>query len=525
MLVRRTSVRSLSQATSLQNKSKLYSFQVRKLWTSKVPAPRSLEGKSSHLKTYRKRDVNALVNTRHVVQQLSEGIVALRQGGWSGTETIFARTLLLQRAKALESILSTVVTPAELDWNHLPKQVAEASKEELLEIAAALRDECLHGLGDMPLCRLNEGQLAFYPRLLREYDEARKSPSQIKKLNYVKLLRKSVLPHLWDDLSYFQAMSMLLSYLHVEVDDLTLRIPFTPHTFSVIGQQHRSVLVNTKELELCDWLLQTGGRHSGVKLKFWKGIDGSGRDTGVYVVDAMGTNSMGPNRDSIYGKLGVVTGSLADADPGGIAAWAYGEMEPIVRRKLAGIPKEALVVNIGHSLGASVAVRTYLTQQEMGYENAYVIGYNGGAISDPVSDEILQHAIEHVVFVHNRRDWVQYGGKHLLPGALYEYEFTYDGTIGPWNVLWGKSRDPIFHGDMQHLAGVLVGAPAKFTISDSANLRTGALRSFNHMLTQWCPGVWGGLITGVLKPDPEEYARKALSYRTRSQFAKPSKIW
>lgn len=111
MLVRRTSVRSLSQATSLQNKSKLYSFQVRKLWTSKVPAPRSLEGKSSHLKTYRKRDVNALVNTRHVVQQLSEGIVALRQGGWSGTETIFARTLLLQRAKALESILSTVVTP------------------------------------------------------------------------------------------------------------------------------------------------------------------------------------------------------------------------------------------------------------------------------------------------------------------------------------------------------------------------------------------------------------------------------
>lgn len=45
------------------------------------------------------------------------------------------------------------------------------------------------------------------------------------------------------------------------------------------------------------------------------------------------------------------------------------------------------------------------------------------------------------------------------------------------------------------------------------------------MLTQWCPGVWGGLITGVLKPDPEEYARKALSYRTRSQFAKPSKIW
>lgn len=77
----------------------------------------------------------------------------------------------------------------------------------------------------------------------------------------------------------------------------------------------------------------------------------------------------------------------------------------------------------------------------------------------------------------------------------------------------------------QHLAGVLVGAPAKFTISDSANLRTGALRSFNHMLTQWCPGVWGGLITGVLKPDPEEYARKALSYRTRSQFAKPSKIW
>lgn len=99
MLVRRTSVRSLSQATSLQNKSKLYSFQVRKLWTSKVPAPRSLEGKSSHLKTYRKRDVNALVNTRHVVQQLSEGIVALRQGGWSGTETIFARTLLLQRAR------------------------------------------------------------------------------------------------------------------------------------------------------------------------------------------------------------------------------------------------------------------------------------------------------------------------------------------------------------------------------------------------------------------------------------------
>lgn len=462
-----------------------------------------------------------LQNIVYQTVKLTEGLLSCHEKVWDDTESLSVATQLLVHAKDLYKFVPEDIVPLDVSVIDLPEVIAKCVKlgdiDGLLGVAASMKRLCAGNLGNMPLVPMNSQSQELYTDILRQYDVARKSSSQITKLNYLRTVNTKILPLLWDDVSYFQAMSMLLSYLHLEVDALDIRIPFTPHTFTVLDSAHREVLKQTKELQLVNWILQTGGRNSGVKVKLWVGLDSRSKPTGFCVVDAMGTNSMGPNRDTIYAKKGVVTGSLADADPSGIAYDAYQELKAELERLFKKyFEKDSLIVNIGHSLGASVAARTYMTQIDMNYSNSYLIGYNGGAISDSVTDYIKKHAVDHVCLVHNKKDVVQYGSKHLLPGVVREYDFIHSGTIGPWNPLFGYSHDPIYHGDMQHLAAILVGTPPQYSFSASDRLRTGILRLLNEGLATWMPGFRAKVITGVLKPDPEEYVKSSLSYITRS---------
>ncbi len=430
-------------------------------------------------------------------------------------------------SQSLDNMLPRDVLSLKVDYTDILQLTERALREQdsglLLSCAATVRDIGLEGIGDVPLGSFSKSEKEGYLELLEDYRQARASRSQLKKLRYLDRVKTQVLPRLKDDVAYFQALSMLLSYVHFEADAIDVRLPFTPTQFWLIDKQHQARLRDTVKFVLVDWILQTGGKDSGVKIKCWMGVNSNNESTGVYIVDCMGTNSMGPNRDFIYQDKGVVTGALADKDSRGIAFSAFEEMQPAVKRMLGKyISKDDVVINIGHSLGASVAAHSYINFVEHGYENTYLLGFNGGAVSHEISPVVQQHALDHAMLLVNQGDPVPYGGKYLLPGVHRTYSFEHEGTIGPWNPMYGVTKDPIHHGDMQHLAAMYFGVPPKYQAKFTGQLEGGLMRKIGGWMAENIPSIYDIIITSVLKPDPSERAKNMLSYITRSDAPKSS---
>ncbi|GAB4569743.1 MAG: hypothetical protein Tsb0020_24050 [Haliangiales bacterium] len=484
------------------------------------------------VENFHRVEVRPLVHNMVQILEVDQALLQSLEGDrakprWDDVDRVSLNTQKAFLGQSLDKVLPGDVLPLQVGLEGVLELTERALREQdsglLLGCAATLRDSCLEGIGDVPLTSIDEPEREGYLKLLQYYREARASRSQLKKLRYLERVKEQVFPRLKDDVSYFQAMSMLLSYLHLEADPLDIRIPFTPTDFWLIDKQHQHRLRETQELVLVDWSLQTGGKNSGVKFKYWMGVNRNNQGTGVYVADCMGTNSMGPNRDAIYAEKGVVTGALADMDPQGIAFRAYREMESTVKQQLEKyISKNDLIINTGHSLGASVAAHNYMRLVEGGYKNSYLFGYNGGAISHEISPEIQHHALDHVMTVVNQGDPVPYGGKHLLPGVHRTYSFKHEGTIGPWNALFGAARDPIDHGVPQQLAAMYFAVPPEYQLKFTGQLTGGLMRKISGWLADNVPSFYDTVITSFLKPDPSEREKQTLSFITRSDAPKSS---
>lgn len=357
-----------------------------------------------------------------------------------------------------------------------------------------------------------------YQEFLEKYRRARATKSRIEKIKFFNIIKNNIAPRMHEDIAYFSMISFFLSYINFEVPQMDFRIPFTPIVFRTLQPNHQSVLNNTKEMVLIDWLMQTGGDQAGIKFKIWEGRDKNNTPSNFYIVDSMGTNSLSTTRDHLYSEFDVVTGSKANGDKKGIAFSAFDELRGVIKRKLANLPSDAVIVMTGHSLGASVAARCYKLLFDEGYKNVHLIAFNGGALCGLIPENLRAHAALHATHILNNGDPVPFGGDYLLPGLIHYYPLSHPGTIAGWNLAYGYTQDPIRHGDPQHFAGYLSGFPTKFEPIYSPRPHVMFLHRVDNVARYSFSGARKWTLEKVLKPAPKEHLKTNLSWTERSKL-------
>lgn len=404
------------------------------------------------------------------------------------------------------------IEPEECRPSDLVSQLLVASKAANLKrfygLVSALAAEKTSLVVDLPWVEWGTGEKVAYSRILQSYRDARASDSIATKLAYVdRTFGEELIPRMTTDVAYFQAVSMLLSYMHIEVPQREISIPIQMECTTMFNAEDARRLMSCRRFVLRDWLMQTSGPFSGVKVRIWEAMDGHKQGGQVFMVDCMGTNSVSRVRDRRLQKMGVVTGSLADIDPKGILATAFDDLRnPVVERLRALIPTDALVICTGHSLGATTAHRCYAELHQLGYDGAYLLGYNGGAFADPIPPELATHASTHANFILNQGDPVPFGGQYLLPGTVKTNKIVHGGTIASGNPLWGIHADPIGHGNAEEVVAAYLGLPARYSIQHSSRPHEWFMHRLNQAVLNWAPIVHEKVITTVLKPEDCEWA-------------------
>ncbi|MBN8468873.1 hypothetical protein JYJ95_20425 [Corallococcus exiguus] len=365
--------------------------------------------------------------------------------------------------------------------------------------------------GDAPLFAVDEGGVGEFRLILRMLDEARKSPLSSIKKNYFRELGARVLPRCETDISYLQAVSMLAGYVHIDFECV---LPFTPRTSLLLSVEHQARVRKTRSLRLARTLLQTGGRHAGFRQYFWEGIDSKGEPTGLMVINSMGTNSDGANRDVVLKAKQVATGALANIDQQGIGYTASQAAAPRLREIFADIPKDTVFVCIGHSLGASIAAETFALLHMLEFENTYLATFNGGAINHDVPERVLGAARTQAMLVQNQGDPVPYGGKHILPGMEKIHTAQHVGTIarGEPHWLFPNWPDVINHGIPNEVAQFMYGSPGTASTQLHQQLASGYRRQLFMALRTYLPWLPNKALTTVLKPDPIEAGKTEDSF-------------
>ncbi|RYZ43772.1 MAG: hypothetical protein EOO71_02105 [Myxococcaceae bacterium] len=452
---------------------------------------------------------------------LVQGLLAFNTTAWSGRPRHMIAYELQQLATSLRRALpDDMQYPDDVPEDLLAALEATANPDDiqgLLGVAHSATVASIGMLGELPLVDVDEAGQAAYGMILEALHVARQSKVAADKKAYLDKLCSLVLPSLTSDIAYFQAISFLVSYLHI---DFPYKIPFTPTTFSLLSPRHRSLLSNTRYLQLHTTLMQTGGPHAGIRMRRWSGVNGRDEATGFDVFDCVGTNSDGNNRDAMMKQLGISTGSLANIDPRGIAYTAFNDL---LAQYTTIVPKDprSVIVNIGHSLGATIAAESFMAQKEMGVEDAYLLGFNGGAFNHDVPARTQEAAQTAAMLVQNRGDPVPYGGSHILPGRVRVHSSRFNGTIArsaPHSLLarlgppYGNLPDGINHGVPNEIASVLLGVPGSYTLEQMNELEAGMLRRMYDLSRRYFPWLPDTLLTTVLRPDKSEKGKTDVTY-------------
>lgn len=393
----------------------------------------------------------------------------------------------------------------------------QSNVPDFLGLIAGISEDLKGLIPDLPWLELSARKQTEYLDILKRYRDARAADSVAPKLRYLDdVFSRKLVPELSSDVAYFQAVAMMASYLHLEVPQREISIPIKLRFSSLFNGEDARRLLRCERFVLRDWIMQTGGDYAGVKIRLWEALDGNNAGGDVFMIDCMGTNSLSPVRDGRLDRMGVVSGVLADIDPHGICATAFRDLlGPITRRLQRLIPTDAVVVCTGHSLGATTAHRCYALLRELGYGGSYLIGYNGGAFSDPIQQDLAEHASVHASYILNKYDPVPFGGEHLLPGLVKTNRISYGGTIASPNPLFGVFRDPISHGNAEEVVAAYLGLPTACSIVHSDRAHQWLMHNINQAVMSWAPGVHRAAITSVLKPEPTRPEHRMLSYFSR----------
>ncbi|WP_338278974.1 hypothetical protein [Corallococcus caeni] len=365
--------------------------------------------------------------------------------------------------------------------------------------------------GDAPLFATDEEGVRDYRLALRMLDEARKSPLSSVKKTYFRELGARVLPRCETDIAYLQALSMLAGYVHIDFECV---LPLTMKTSLLISVEHQAKVARTRSVRLARTLLQTGGPHAGVRQYFWEGIDSKGKPTGLLIINSMGTNSDGANRDVVLKARQVATGSLANIDPKGVGYTASQAAAPRQREIFEGYSKDTVIICTGHSLGASIAAETFILLQALGFDDTYLATFNGGAFNHDVPEHVLRAARTRAMLVQNQGDPVPYGGRHVLPGLEKIHTAQHVGTIARAepHFLFPNWPDIINHGIPNEVAQFMYGVPGTASVHLNDQLVRGYRRQLFMALSTYLPWLPNKALTTVLKPDPIEAGKTENSF-------------
>ncbi|MBJ6760384.1 hypothetical protein JGU66_06385 [Myxococcaceae bacterium JPH2] len=439
-----------------------------------------------------------------------QGLDSYSRSAWGdGAQATLIAHAIRDEAAALDDALPPGIPIADVPLPELLRLLAAELNsptpdvDRLLTWANTACFEARRIAAEAPLFAVDEAGVQDYRLILRMLDEARKSSLASVKQNYCRELAARVLPRCETDISFLQGISMLAGYLDLPAG---LRFPFTPRTSLLLPLEHQSKVSKTRTLVLKHIVLQTGGRYAGVRQQYYEGRDKDDNFSGLLIINSMGTNSDGANRDVVLKAKQVATGALANIDPRGVGYTASQAAAPRQRELLENYPEDTVVVSTGHSLGASVAVELFHLLHLQGFVNSYLAGFNGGAINHDVPEEVLRAARTNARFVQNQGDPVPYGGRHLLPGVEKIHTAQTVGTIarGTPHPIIPNLPDVINHGIPNEVAQVMFGVPGTASLQLHNELVRGWRRNFFMVLRNYFSWLPDKALTTVLKPDPIE---------------------
>ncbi|RJS20164.1 hypothetical protein DRW03_20650 [Corallococcus sp. H22C18031201] len=439
-----------------------------------------------------------------------QGLDSYSRSAWGdGAQATLIAHAIRDEAAALYDTLPPAIPVADVPLPELVRLLAAELNsptpdvDRLLTWANTACFEARRIAAEAPLFAIDEAGVQDYRLILRLLDEARKSPLASVKRNYCRELAARVLPRCETDIAYLQGFSMLAGYLDLPVG---LSFPFTIRTSILLPPEHQSKVSKTRTLDLKHVVLQTGGRHAGVRQHYLEGRDSDGKFSGLLIIHSMGTNSDGANRDVVLKAKQVATGALANIDPQGVGYTASQAAAPRQRELLENYPEDTVIVSIGHSLGASIAVELFHLLHLQGFVNSYLVGFNGGAINHDVPEQVLRAARTNARFVQNQGDPVPYGGRHLLPGVEKIHTAQHVGTIarGTPHPIIPNLPDVINHGIPNEVAQVMFGVPGTASLQLHNDLVRGWRRNFFMVLRNYFSWLPDKALTTVLKPDPSE---------------------